>query len=118
MRPRVATLLIASSLAIVAAEVLARTVGPGLWPVHVHRNEPTTHRADPVLGWVNKPGRYDYDPYVPGGDSIRMTYLERGSRATQAVLPTATDERPRMIFVAGAVRDSGPRRRSVRYARR
>ena len=102
MRRRIATLLIASFLAIVAAEVLARTLGPGLWPVHVHRNEPTTHRADPVLGWVNKAGRYEYASYVPVGAPIRMTYLEDGSRATQLTPPGATDERPGMVFVGGS----------------
>src|SRR5947207_8726652 len=38
------------------------------------------HVPDPVLGWRPIPGRYDREPYVPGGRAIHVTFRPDGAR--------------------------------------
>jgi len=65
------------------AEGCVRYLGLGPWPrARLPRHEPVFHLADPVLGWRNKPGTYDYPGYTPASPEIHMTIAADGSRAT------------------------------------
>jgi len=67
----------------VALEIVARSLGYRNWRLfRIPPNEPVTHVADPVLGWRNKPGTYEYPGYAAGAPAVRVTILEDGSRAT------------------------------------
>jgi hypothetical protein len=71
--------LVSLLLALAGAEYLARTYG--FSPrVRTGRPEPAMHVPDPVLGWRPIPGRYEREPYVPGGSPIHVTFRADGAR--------------------------------------
>jgi len=93
-------LLIGSLLvAFVIAESVARSIRVA---DTVHENEPTMHEFDPDLGWTNKPGRYEFASYAPGGDPVRVTFLENRARRTRAGQSAAGDARPKLVLIGGS----------------
>jgi hypothetical protein len=86
----VTTIILSAIILIIGAELMARAIG--LRPIQSKHfaNEPIVHVADPVLGWRNKPGSYNYAAYVSGSDNIQITILPNGERATKSG-PTKPD---------------------------
>lgn len=83
------TIIIGVIIFIIGAELLARAIG--LKPIQSghFKNEPTVHIPDPILGWRNKPGNYNYPAYVDGSDNIQITILPNGERVTKHESPNA-----------------------------
>jgi hypothetical protein len=79
----VISFILCSIILICGAELIARLVG--IKPIHPAHfaNEPIVHIPDPVLGWRNNPGSYNYPAYVSGYDNIQITILPSGERATK-----------------------------------
>jgi hypothetical protein len=94
-------LLLGLCLAFAAGEVLVRACGRGPWyKERIAANEPVLHEPDPVLGWKSKPGHFVIPPYVPGGDPIEETILERGERRTGTA--PIRDDLPSLVLVGGS----------------
>jgi hypothetical protein len=77
--------LVALSLLASAAlgEAALRLSGRRPWTrLPTPANEPAMHEPDPVLGWRNRPGVYEFPGYGPLSPDVRMTYLSDGSRST------------------------------------
>ncbi len=81
------TLTFGISLVLLAtlSEGLMRLMGVQPWRTVERSNEPSMHEPDPVLGWRNKEGTYEFPPYVPSGMTIHATFLGNGGRATSTV---------------------------------
>jgi hypothetical protein len=74
------TALVSLALALAGAEGLLRLVGEQPFralPLHLY--EPVMYAPDPVLGWSNKPGSYDF-LLVGRGPRVRMSYGPGGVR--------------------------------------
>lgn len=95
-------LSVATVLSLLAAEAGLRLAGHRPWQQIVHDNEPTAHEPDPVLGWRNKAGDYEFPNYRPGRRNIRMTFFPDGRRATDERPYGAEDDRPKLVIVGGS----------------
>jgi len=85
----------------VALEGVLRLSGYYPWKTFVkHPNEPNTFEPHPVLGWVALPGKYEYPPYTPDGEPIRLTFLPEGGRATG---PGRKNKKPKIVLVGGSI---------------
>jgi DNA-directed RNA polymerase subunit RPC12/RpoP len=86
----------------VLAEILLRVAGYTPWKTFTRfDNEPSVHEPDPTRGWRNKPGKYVFPPYAPGGEKILMTFLPDGSRST-GKSPTNSNTKKKIIFTGGS----------------
>jgi len=61
--------------------------------------EPTMHEFDPILGWKNKPGHYNYPAYNKTGPNIEVTFLNDNSRATST--NQTRDDGAKSVVIAG-----------------
>ena len=72
-----------SSLAIlIIAELSMRMIGHQPTTFRSYINEPRFFEYDPLLGWRNKPGIYNYAAYTRGEANIDMSILSDGQRIT------------------------------------
>lgn len=93
-------LCLSAILALLAGELVVRMMGHYRWTYsRAFANEPTMHEPDPVLGWRNKEGRYEYPAYVQDGESITMTILADGRRVTSTGPPGG---RRKLVFIGGS----------------
>ena len=98
------------TVCLVFSELVIRLRGHTPWRYRPEPRRPTTHEADPALGWKNKPGAYLIAPYSSDAETIKMTTLVRRStsyrRTPQSPAPQVSHRRG--IFYSGL----GPLRRS------
>ena len=95
-------LLIGATASLALAELAVRARGHEPWSrIEKLDDRPfaAMREPDPVKGWRNKPGRYESEPYAPGGSPSRVRILPDGSRATSLDPPAAG---PRVALVGGS----------------
>ncbi|MBE9536647.1 MAG: hypothetical protein IMF07_05650 [Proteobacteria bacterium] len=85
---------------IASSEVLLRISGFEPWKYFsIDLNRPTVHEPDQILGWRNKPGKYQFPPYHPSGEKVELTFLPNNSRNTGK---PGGDYNGELIFVGGS----------------
>ena len=95
-------LFLGLACAITLSEVLLRAVGFRPWIYNPHdASEPTMHEPDSALGWQNKRGGYIVPPYYPAGQTIQITFLERGRRRTR--VNSTTNSEGEVVIVGDSV---------------
>jgi hypothetical protein len=103
-----ALFLISLTIALVCAEVTLRIVGFKPWqPSKTVGNGnreamPLMTERHPVLGWVNKPGKYDYSGFSPEVESISVTILPGSDRLSNATGRLPDKLRDKVVFVGGS----------------
>ena len=94
--------LVSMVFAIIGAELFLRVIGFSPLTMTTYENEPEMHEYHSNLGWINKAGQYNFEPYSPDKSNIQVTFLDGGQRRTHENQGHSTDERPKMIFVGGS----------------
>ena len=81
------TVLFSLVVALVLAEFVVRVLGYTPWEFHkidAEANEPVMHVADPLLGWRNKAGTYQFPRYGSEDKHVTVSFLPSGERKTVA----------------------------------
>jgi hypothetical protein len=79
---RLAVAVVALTASLAVAEIGARLLAYRSWQDPEDTKEGALLKANPLFGWVNKPGHWMFPPYVPGGLTREITNRADHSRTT------------------------------------
>jgi hypothetical protein len=103
-----ALLLVSLAASVAIAEITLRVMGSKPWSPSTtmgdgsRGNIPLMTEKHPTLGWVNKPGKYQYPGFSPEVARISVSILPSGSRSTNSTNRIPPPSSDKIIFAGGS----------------
>ena len=76
-----------------------RINGVNPWQYLTIKEQPTINKNDDTIGWVPKPGNYNFEPYSPKGKNFKFSILKDGTRYSGNI----ENKKKEIILLGGSV---------------